>query len=34
VLEEVARWLGKLTVLGDALSIACAVNDVSPASEK
>ena len=33
VLEEVARWLGKLTVLGDALSIACAVNDVSPAPE-
>jgi hypothetical protein len=33
VLEEVARWLGKLTLLGDALSIACAVNDISPAPE-
>src|ERR1035441_3426828 len=33
VLEEVARWLGKLTLLGDALSIACAVSDISPAPE-
>jgi len=33
VLEEVARWSRKLTLVADALSIACAVHHASPAPE-